>query len=203
MKGISKEKSFSRKREKSSGGTGERRLNKVRRGNYKGGKCRVVGERNEVTTISAAWRRAGLGGRSLAIDQRWEEEDGPWKGRERGKENIGNSIRSGATIRAPEYVSSSSIGSSKRRGGGGKKPTGYRGYYAIHLKPFISPPPVHSSPSTFPLLLRIRRVLNRFPFSPPPHSSPFPSLNFQLYRSLDLEFLESNCIKINVKIRSV
>lgn len=32
-----------------------------------------------------------------------------------GKENIGNSIRSGATSRAPEYISSSSIGS-KRRG---------------------------------------------------------------------------------------
>lgn len=67
-----------------------------------------------------------LSGRSLAIDQRWEEgvrdkrmgRRAEGKGEEArvgGKENIGNSIRSGATIRAPEYVSSSSIGS-KRRG---------------------------------------------------------------------------------------
>lgn len=68
----------------------------------------------------------------------------PGKG-ERGrrrKENIGNSISGGATIRTPEYISSSR-GERERGGGVGgrdgestamrKRWNGYGDYYAIHL----------------------------------------------------------------------
>lgn len=135
---------------------------------------------------------------------------GGWEGRERGKENIGNSIKEWCNhpctgIRKQLFrIGSKRRGENQASAGGRKETNRLQRLLRDSFETFHFSSPVYSSPSTFafPPLFRIR---------PRPQSLPillffslFLLLNFQFYRSLGLNSISriEFDIKINLKIRS-